>query len=294
MKILIKCHYCGFNFKRHISEIKRANLRGYKNFFCSNKCTIKYNYNINKNIVPKKNREKYYQNPKKCLYCNSIISYEKKNDNLKYCSHKCAAIHTQKNGSHRKWNKSQRNELRKISQKNPYFNGTIVLQKKNGMYLFCPICNIKFYTPQSLKKICCSKKCSIEWIKKTGYLKGKTGGYRSKGGRGKQGWYKGYYCNSSWELAWVIYQLDHGIFFKRNTTGFEYEFEEKKYKFYPDFQLKDLNTFVEIKAYIDKKNSAKLLFFPYNLKIIGKEEIKPFINYTIKKYGKNYIDLYES
>ena len=42
-----------------------------------------------------------------------------------------------------------------------------------------------------------------------GYLKGKTGGIREGAGRSKSGWYKGYYCNSSYELAWVIYSLDN-------------------------------------------------------------------------------------
>ena len=37
-----------------------------------------------------------------------------------------------------------------------------------------------------------------------------SGGLRHGSGRGKKGWYKGYWCDSTWELAWVIYQLDNG------------------------------------------------------------------------------------
>ncbi|MEI7942893.1 MAG: hypothetical protein WCH76_06985 [Candidatus Riflemargulisbacteria bacterium] len=48
---------------------------------------------------------------------------------------------------------------------------------------------------------------------------GKSGGYRRKSGRGKHGWYKGIWCDSSWELAWVMYHLDHGIPFERNKTS---------------------------------------------------------------------------
>ena len=42
------------------------------------------------------------------------------------------------------------------------------------------------------------------------------GGKRHGSGRGKKGWYKGYWCDSSWELALVIYNLEHNIKFERN------------------------------------------------------------------------------
>lgn len=53
----------------------------------------------------------------------------------------------------------------------------------------------------------------------------KSGGYRKNGGKGIRGWYKGYWCDSSWELAYVIYNLEHNIHFIRNTKGFNYKFE---------------------------------------------------------------------
>lgn len=269
--------------------------RGYKNHFCSNKCCIAYNNNLHVNILPIKRREEYYKNPKLCLQCNSILSYKKEKENIKYCSRKCSALHTQRNRGHCKWDENGKQRLRELAKRNPYFNGKLrSSRKKNGQYIRCPICNAEFYkTTCSKKRICCSKKCSIVWINKTGYLKGKTGGYREKGGRGKQGWYKGYYCNSSWELAWVIYQLEHDVKFKRNTKGFEYEFGGRKYRFYPDFQIDGCNDYVEVKGYIDRKNAAKISSFPNHLNVIGRQEIKPFIEYAEAKYGKDYIRLYE-
>ena len=103
--------------------------------------------------------------------------------------------------------------------------------------------------------------------------------------------YKGYWCDSSWELAYVIYNLEHNIKFERNKQGFEYEFENKKYKYYPDFILED-GTYVEIKGYIDKKNEIKIKSFDKKLIIIDKESIKQYINYVVEKYGKDYIKLY--
>ncbi|MCK9615776.1 MAG: hypothetical protein M0R48_09780 [Candidatus Omnitrophica bacterium] len=92
----------------------------------------------------------------------------------------------------------------------------------------------------------------------------KYGGIKHGSGRGKHGWYKGYWCDSSWELAWVIYNLDHGIKFERNHQGFEYEFEGEKHKYYPDFILDD-GTYVEIKSVMDEKNKAKIASFPTSI-----------------------------
>jgi hypothetical protein len=121
----------------------------------------------------------------------------------------------------------------------------------------------------------------------------KSGGYRKGSGRGKSGWYKGYWCDSTWELAWIIYNIEHGVQFSRNTNGFHYNYREKKYKFFPDFILAD-GTYVEIKGYMDDKNVEKIKQFNRLLQIIvGKVGIKPYLDYVISKYGKDFKKLYE-
>jgi len=112
-------------------------------------------------------------------------------------------------------------------------------------------------------------------------------------GRGKQGWYKGFYCQSSWELAWVIYALDHNINFKRNTEGFEYEFEAKKHKYYPDFIVGN-TSYVEVKGYNSKQWKAKQEQFQHTLEIVDRKKIKPYLDYAIGKYGKDFITVYEN
>jgi hypothetical protein len=123
-------------------------------------------------------------------------------------------------------------------------------------------------------------------------MKKTNGGYRKHAGRGKQGWYKNYECDSSWELAYVIYNLEHGIKFERNNEGFEYEFKGSKFKFYPDFILED-GSYVEIKGWLDEKNKAKIASFKKELVVLGNREIKPFLDYAIERYGKNFVSLYE-
>ena len=118
-----------------------------------------------------------------------------------------------------------------------------------------------------------------------------TYGPRKGSSRGKKGWYKGYWCDSSWELAWVIYNLDNNIAFTRNTEGFEYLFDNIKHKYFPDFKKEDV--FIEIKGYFSEQVKAKINQFPFKLEVLSKEEMKPILEYVINKYGKDFIKLYE-
>ena len=117
------------------------------------------------------------------------------------------------------------------------------------------------------------------------------GGYRKNSGHGKMGWYKGYYCQSSWELAWVIYAIDNNIKFNRNTEGFEYNLNDKVKKYYPDFILED-GGYLEIKGW-GNYTFEKISQFPYKITVLYKKEIQPILEYVKKKYGNNFINLYE-
>lgn len=123
---------------------------------------------------------------------------------------------------------------------------------------------------------------------------GLCGGYRKGSGIGKRGYYHGIWCDSSWELAWVIYQEEHNVKFTRFDGFFRYSFEGKIHRYHPDFQLDD-GTIVEIKGYKTNQWEAKLEQFPKEQKliVIGKAEIKPYLNYVIEKYGKNFTDKYD-
>lgn len=69
-----------------------------------------------------------------------------------------------------------------------------------------------------------------------------VGGYRPGSGRAKTGYYKGIYCGSTYELAWVIFNIDNHIQFER-FSGF---IESNGVKYFPDFIQG--NTIVEIKG----------------------------------------------
>lgn len=84
--IKIKCNECGVEFDKNVFEYNRKMKLGKKTFFCSIGCGTKFQ--IKQRL--EKNKSEYYSNPKKCLGCNSIISYERRFEN-KFCGHSCSA-----------------------------------------------------------------------------------------------------------------------------------------------------------------------------------------------------------
>ena len=58
------------------------------NIFCSLQCAIEHQAKL----TSEKTKQKYYSNPKKCLQCNSIISYEDRH-RKSFCSSSCSATY---------------------------------------------------------------------------------------------------------------------------------------------------------------------------------------------------------
>lgn len=118
----------------------------------------------------------------------------------------------------------------------------------------------------------------------------KLGGYVRGSGRGKKGWYKGFFCDSSWELAFLIYHLDHNILIQRCKEVRYYMWEGTTRKYYPDFVIN--NQVYEIKGYITKQWLAKH-YYNKDIICLGKIELEPYLKYVIDTYGKDFIKLYE-
>lgn len=118
----------------------------------------------------------------------------------------------------------------------------------------------------------------------------KYGGYRQGSGRGKKGWYKGFFCDSSWELAYVIYCLDNNIPIERNTKKLMYVFDGKEKTYIPDFLVN--NRLTEIKGYNSPQWKAKLKYNP-DVVVLYENDMIPIIEYVTLAYGKDYIKLYE-
>jgi hypothetical protein len=118
------------------------------------------------------------------------------------------------------------------------------------------------------------------------------GRYRQGSGRGKKGRYRCYWCDSSYELAFVIYALDHGLAFERNLKSFPYTFDGRTRHWIPDFRLAD-GTYLEIKGYVSPQAEAKFAAFPHGLIVVRRENMQFVFEHVIQKYGRDFTRLYE-
>lgn len=216
-----------------------------------------------------------------CERCGKEFSEDWRSERkkpLRFCSRACANV---RNHSQETRNKISKTLKGKNLKKRPD-KFCIMCGKKLSKTAkqFCKHC----YNYSELGKAYKSEKNKIS-------CKGVCGGYRKGSGDCKKGWYRGIHCDSSWELAYVIYNLDHNIQFERNKEPFEYKFNGEVHKYYPDFIEGD--TFIEIKGRQYESWQAKQDAFPGKLKTLYSKDIKPYLDYVRFTYGKDFTRLYE-
>ena len=161
----------------------------------------------------------------------------------------------------------------------------------------CSICGAELPYERRNKQTC-SRSCYKKLLSKTrsAAAQRKGGNLNPYGVRGtaKYGTYKGLHCDSSWELAYAIYCLDHDIIIERNTDGFEYTYNNQQHIYYPDFIVD--GKYIEIKNFNNDQVQAKIKGFPQNkeLIVLFKPDMKPYLDYCTKTYGKNFVDMYDA
>lgn len=271
------CKYCG-------KEFDKKSLGGHVA-----RCKLNPNYNetIKKDrLSVAKATKKFIENSKnkmkehivKCEKCGNtftITCTDYKFENGKYkkhCSRKCAN------------SRNMSVEVRtKISNScKEYCNN-----REPKTYI-CKNCGKEFKLSETRGRKYCCDECRRLWMKNNIY--NKSGGYRKGSGRGKSGWYKDIYCNSSWELAFVMYHLDNNLYIKRCDLVLDYIFNGKKHKYYPDFITDD--GIIEIKGYETPQTISKKLQNP-NVLVLYKNDMKKYLDYAITNYGKDYIKYYD-
>ena len=109
-----------------------------------------------------------------------------------------------------------------------------------------------------------------------------------KRGNGKRGRYKGIYCDSSWELAYLVFHIENGLPIKRCTLRLPFVWEGKIHIYIPDFETDE--GIIEIKGRKTKKSAEKQKQYP-NIKVVDIDGIKPYIEYVTTKYGNNFTEV---
>ena len=258
-------------------------MRGQK--YCCKKCA--YEKKLVNRIILKQN----------CPKCDKEFEIKiteseyRRNKYKKYCSQKCSNGHFVSEELKKKISESCKN-----SEKVKIANSVVTEKMRNAFIL----------NRFKRKKISIDEEFTCQYCGELGTDKRRnknrryhaecwlkiSGGLKEGSSRGKHGWYKGYWCDSSYELAFVIYCLEHDIKIERNKKYFEYIYDGKKYKYFPDFRVNGVLT--EIKNFRSELTDIKLKSVDEKIDIIYKDTIKPYLEYVKNKYGKDFLNLYNN
>lgn len=292
--------------------------------FCSRSCGCKYSaisrskdclnfikqkVQNSKSLSKERKQKEYEATPKVCKNCGE--TYYKnwaKTVKSEFCSRACARSYS---------TKIKRDEIsKKVSDK---LKGRLVgnaitkigytsidnaIENYNKNPKRCEFCDKELPFERRQRKTC-SRKCQDElwklWLKANKTMmaeKGFCGGYRKGAARGKSGYYKGIWCDSTYELVYLIYNLDNGIDIRRNTLKFPYSHNGKNHEYIPDFRVN--GELVEIKNFWTEVVQVKLECVPEKISILYYDELEEMMQFVDKKYGtwhkkkkNNYEVLYD-
>jgi hypothetical protein len=208
----------------------------------------------------------------------------------RFCSKKCANGHEHTE----EWKRNISTGIKNSSKFINCFNSG-GHNKTNVKYIECSICHKIMVVKNWINKKTCSDKCYRKLLslnaKKQGFGGYTPGSIGCNKYRKNCGWYKGYWCDSSWELAFVIYNLEHGIKFERNLDRFYYKTKGKIHYYVPDFKKE--TEYIEIKGYEDESDFIKYKSVCGKLTLLKEKDMKLYLSYVINKYGKEFILLYD-
>src|SRR5689334_21058808 len=103
---------------------------------------------------------------------------------------------------------------------------------------------------------------------------------------------RGLWCDSTYELAFVVWALDHEIPFERNLEFFPYEYKGEVLRWTPDFLLAD-GTYIEIKGYLTEQAQTKFEYFLRPLRVFTRPDLERMFRYVDGRYGRDLLALYQ-
>lgn len=195
----------------------------------------------------------------------------------RFCCRKCANTRYHSEETKIKLSDSARTSEKAIKSRIKWLADNEKRYALSRIFRTCPVCGKEFKVIKNKRENYCSSDC---WNKV-------SGGIREGSGRSKSGYYKGIFCNSTYELCWVIYNLDHNISFKRSKLQIPYEYEGCLHIYCPDFELEN-GTIIETKGYhtdiVDIKTEAAKKQ-GYNIEILYENDLKYAFDYVKDAYN---------
>jgi hypothetical protein len=276
----IKCQYCDKDFSKyglhiHIDRIHKG-INKYGSIIGLG--------NTEKNLTKRFGEIQTIE--KICEKCNKsflVVGRPKLKwiQGIRFCNRSCANARVWSEEDKQKKRKSAKSSEKAIIARSKAVK-LKALQRTKQPEKICPICQVNFNNYSHRNAIYCSKKCyladSEHKFRRTG-----MGGYREGSGRSKFGYYKGIYCSSTYELAWVIYNLDH----RKEVKRFDGYLTDGLLKYYPDFIQN--GTIIEIKGFVFDESVQKKKELAesqgYIVKILNANDLQDVFSYVGNKFG---------
>lgn len=197
------------------------------------------------------------------------------------CAHKLTSLNTDKEKRNNKISKSLSGRILNVK-----------IHKCNCAYCGKEFEQLLLSSGRLSRKIYCCTSCSNKGKHNKLSAKAKSinfGGYQPNSiKKHKHGIYCGIHYDSSWELAFLVYNLDHNKNIQRCAevrTYIDKEGNEKRY--YPDFIIDGI--IYEIKGFEDDNAKLKAYYNP-DIKVLKYDKIKPYLDYVKDKYGDKFYD----
>ena len=301
----------------HLGEEKwaeRAHLRKSRSDKAISKLKLKYSNNL------AEEERLYNLNPKVCPKCGNLIPFN--NRDRDYCSSSCANSHKISLETRQKISDKLRAnlgldpiditnkpklKLKKLKEYICLFCNQVILSR-SGRKFCCSECRKNYYKKQKVNNSCPRPKKFKKFIIKKVKVKLRNnltcaqagipnpgfGGQRPGSGRGIGGWYNGVWCDSQWELAFLVYCLDHGIEIKRNRVGYKYTFKNKEHQYFPDFIVN--GTLYEIKGYfkdLDRIKHQAVRDLGIALVVLTFKDLIKVFDYIKNKYNLGKKEVYK-
>lgn len=300
---MYKCKYCCEEFNRSTdlaNHVKKIHIN--RPVYGRTNCPICHKLiSLAPNTYQK--HIKYCQNkrrPYKCEQCGKLVTSDYYFGSGRFCSKVCAnkksfdqtyrkkisdslKIYYKTHPEHLKNTLGKKWGITNTKPTTYMRNGKLVISRSpisRDKYVnhpnFCQYCGEPLSYERKYRITCGRKECKY---KKCGGLRPGTTKHK-----GKTGYYSGIWCDSTYELVFVVFCLDHNIPFRRNADGFTYFYEGKYHLFYPDFIVND-RFYVEIKGIKDSINVAKETSVPYKIRFLYREDLKRCFDYVRENYG---------
>ena len=266
--VTLNCAECNKPFSKELRAYNSALKSGRDTFWCSSSCMKDFKTKVRTESVV-------------CVKCGSIYD---RTANIKkkkmFCSQKCANSKIHSDETKQKISESL---LKRIEDCD---------KKKNLLRNYkCSVCDNEFTKIGYIGPKYCSSECRKIMMKSYNTL----GGYREGSGRSISGYYKGIFCGSTYELVYVIYNLDHNVEFKR----FEGCITDGTLKYFPDFYIEHENRIIEIKGYENsehvKRKCQLAVDKGYSIDVLYRDNLEYAFEYVQKVYNTDkYFTLYDN